>query len=46
MDWLSAITSVVFVVALLLDLKSDWHWQIGALAVLYGWINLLLYLQR
>ncbi|XP_063076013.1 transient receptor potential cation channel subfamily A member 1a [Engraulis encrasicolus] len=45
-DWGSAISSVVFVVALLLDLKSDWHWPVGALAVLFGWMNLLLYLQR
>ncbi|XP_048113607.1 transient receptor potential cation channel subfamily A member 1a [Alosa alosa] len=46
LDWLSAITSVVFVVTLLQDMRTAWHWQIGALAVFYNWMNLLLYLRR
>lgn len=46
MDWAAAICSLVFVVPLLLNMKSSWHWQAGALAALASWINLLLYLQR
>ncbi|XP_016309980.1 transient receptor potential cation channel subfamily A member 1a [Sinocyclocheilus anshuiensis] len=46
MDWAAAICSLVFVVPLLLTVKSSWHWQAGALAALASWMNLLLYLQR
>ncbi|ROL44610.1 Transient receptor potential cation channel subfamily A member 1 [Anabarilius grahami] len=46
MDWSAAICSLVFVVPLLMNAKSSWHWQAGALAALASWINLLLYLQR
>uniref|UniRef100_A0A8C2L570 Transient receptor potential cation channel, subfamily A, member 1a n=1 Tax=Cyprinus carpio TaxID=7962 RepID=A0A8C2L570_CYPCA len=46
MDWGAAICSLVFVVPLLLNVKSSWHWQAGALAALASWLNLLLYLQR
>ncbi|RXN05753.1 transient receptor potential cation channel subfamily A member 1-like protein [Labeo rohita] len=46
MDWAAAICSLVFVVPLLLNVKSSWHWQAGALAALASWMNLLLYLQR
>ncbi|KAA0719270.1 Transient receptor potential cation channel subfamily A member 1 [Triplophysa tibetana] len=46
MDWAAAICALLFVVPLLLNSKSSWHWQAGALAALTSWINLLLYLQR
>lgn len=46
MDWAAAICALLFVVPLLLNVKSSWHWQAGALAALASWINLLLYLQR
>ncbi|XP_051989633.1 transient receptor potential cation channel subfamily A member 1a [Xyrauchen texanus] len=46
MDWAAAICALLFVVPLLLNLKSTWHWQAGALAALASWMNLLLYLQR
>ncbi|XP_056600005.1 transient receptor potential cation channel subfamily A member 1a [Triplophysa dalaica] len=46
MDWAAAICALLFVVPLLLNAKSSWHWQAGALAALTSWINLLLYLQR
>ncbi|KAK1790186.1 hypothetical protein P4O66_014104, partial [Electrophorus voltai] len=46
MDWAAAVASLLFVIPLLLDIKSTWHWQAGTLAALCTWINLLLYLQR
>ncbi|XP_076837477.1 transient receptor potential cation channel subfamily A member 1a isoform X2 [Brachyhypopomus gauderio] len=46
MDWAAAVSSLLFVIPLLLDVKSTWHWQAGTLAALSTWINLLLYLQR
>ncbi|XP_030629407.1 transient receptor potential cation channel subfamily A member 1a [Chanos chanos] len=46
LDWSAAICSLVFVVPLLMNLKSTWHWEAGALATLFSWVNLLLYLQR
>uniref|UniRef100_W5KM94 Transient receptor potential cation channel, subfamily A, member 1a n=1 Tax=Astyanax mexicanus TaxID=7994 RepID=W5KM94_ASTMX len=46
MDWSSTICSLLFVIPLLLNVESSWHWQAGALAGLISWINLLLYLQR
>ncbi|KAL7851688.1 hypothetical protein AOLI_G00220440 [Acnodon oligacanthus] len=46
MDWAAAICSLLFVLPLLLNVKSSWHWQAGALAALISWFNLLLYLQR
>ncbi|XP_066508040.1 transient receptor potential cation channel subfamily A member 1-like [Hoplias malabaricus] len=46
MDWAAAICSLLFVLPLLLDVKSSWHWQAGSLAALVSWFNLLLYLQR
>ncbi|XP_017213756.1 transient receptor potential cation channel subfamily A member 1a isoform X2 [Danio rerio] len=46
MDWAAAICALLFVVPLLMNLKSSWHWQAGALAALTSWLNLLLYLQR
>ncbi|XP_073705503.1 transient receptor potential cation channel subfamily A member 1a [Garra rufa] len=46
MDWAAAICSLVFVVPVMMNVKSSWHWQAGALAALASWLNLLLYLQR
>ncbi|XP_067108613.1 transient receptor potential cation channel subfamily A member 1-like [Osmerus mordax] len=46
LDWSAALSSLVFVVPLLLDQKDTWHWQAGALAVLISWLNFLFYLQR
>ncbi|XP_028831479.1 transient receptor potential cation channel subfamily A member 1a [Denticeps clupeoides] len=46
LDWSSAVFSIAFVVPLLLDVKSHWHWQAGSIAVLISWVNFLLYLQR
>ncbi|XP_072524951.1 transient receptor potential cation channel subfamily A member 1a [Salminus brasiliensis] len=46
MDWSATVCSLLFVIPLLLNVKSSWHWQAGALAALASWINLLLYLQR
>uniref|UniRef100_A0A3B3TF35 Transient receptor potential cation channel subfamily A member 1 n=1 Tax=Paramormyrops kingsleyae TaxID=1676925 RepID=A0A3B3TF35_9TELE len=46
LDWQSAIFSLVFVIALLLNSQGTFHWRAGAWGVLTSWINFLLYLQR
>ncbi|TRY99671.1 hypothetical protein DNTS_027992 [Danionella cerebrum] len=46
MDWAAAVCALLFVVPMLMNMKSSWHWQAGALAALASWLNLLLYLQR
>ncbi|XP_076866837.1 transient receptor potential cation channel subfamily A member 1b [Brachyhypopomus gauderio] len=45
-DWSTALCSLVFVVPLCVGVEGVWHWQAGALAILYAWINFLLYFQR
>lgn len=45
-DWLSAILSLLFVVPLMLNVESTFHWQAGAVAGLHCWMGFLLYLQR
>ncbi|XP_052320218.1 transient receptor potential cation channel subfamily A member 1-like [Oncorhynchus keta] len=46
LDWGAAISSLLFVIPLLMDLKETWHWEAGVVAVLLSWINFLLYFQR
>ncbi|XP_071217949.1 transient receptor potential cation channel subfamily A member 1a isoform X2 [Salvelinus alpinus] len=46
MDWGAAVTSLLFVIPLLMDFKDTWHWEAGVVAVLLSWINFLLYFQR
>ncbi|KAJ8401456.1 hypothetical protein AAFF_G00383750 [Aldrovandia affinis] len=46
LDWGAAVMSMLFVVPMLLGVKSSLHWQAGAFAVLVSWMNFLLYLQR
>uniref|UniRef100_A0A087Y4N8 Transient receptor potential cation channel, subfamily A, member 1b n=1 Tax=Poecilia formosa TaxID=48698 RepID=A0A087Y4N8_POEFO len=45
-DWMSAISSLLFVVPLMVNAEGSWHWQAGAVAILNSWIGFLLYLQR
>ncbi|XP_076027422.1 transient receptor potential cation channel subfamily A member 1b [Genypterus blacodes] len=45
-DWLSAISSLLFIIPLMLNVDGSLHWQAGAMAVLQAWAGLLLYLQR
>lgn len=45
-DWFTAITSLAFVIPMMLNAEGTVHWQIGACAVLNGWTGFLLYLQR
>ncbi|KAM6948292.1 transient receptor potential cation channel subfamily A member 1a [Aplochiton taeniatus] len=45
-DWVSATSSLLFVVPLLLGMKETWPWQAGAIAALASWTNFLFYLQR
>ncbi|MEQ2192245.1 hypothetical protein XENOCAPTIV_009098, partial [Xenoophorus captivus] len=45
-DWASAISSLLFVIPLMVNAEGSWHWQAGAMAVLNSWIGFLLYLQR
>ncbi|KAL7835585.1 hypothetical protein SRHO_G00279320 [Serrasalmus rhombeus] len=45
-DWATAVSSLVFVVPMLCSTASTWHWEAGALAILFAWINFLLYFQR
>uniref|UniRef100_A0A8C7HZU9 Transient receptor potential cation channel, subfamily A, member 1a n=1 Tax=Oncorhynchus kisutch TaxID=8019 RepID=A0A8C7HZU9_ONCKI len=46
LDWGAAVTSLLFVIPLLMDFKETWHWEAGVVAVLLSWINFLLYFQR
>ncbi|XP_036375405.1 transient receptor potential cation channel subfamily A member 1-like [Megalops cyprinoides] len=46
LDWVTAVMSLLFVVPLLMDIRSTLHWQAGAWAILASWMNFLLYLQR
>ncbi|XP_038819178.1 transient receptor potential cation channel subfamily A member 1-like [Salvelinus namaycush] len=46
LDWGAAISTLLFVIPLLMDLKDTWHWEAGVVAVLLSWINFLLYFQR
>uniref|UniRef100_A0A665VPP9 Ion transport domain-containing protein n=1 Tax=Echeneis naucrates TaxID=173247 RepID=A0A665VPP9_ECHNA len=46
LDWFSAITSLLFIIPVMLNVEGSLHWQAGALAVLNSWIGFLLYLQR
>lgn len=45
-DWISAILSLLFVIPIMLNAGNSLNWQAGAMAVLFSWIGLLLYLQR
>ncbi|XP_037390095.1 transient receptor potential cation channel subfamily A member 1b [Pygocentrus nattereri] len=45
-DWATAVSSLVFVVPMFCSTASTWHWEAGALAILFAWINFLLYFQR
>ncbi|XP_070988658.1 transient receptor potential cation channel subfamily A member 1-like [Oncorhynchus clarkii lewisi] len=46
LDWGAAVSSLLFVIPLLMDFKETWHWEAGVVAVLLSWINFLLYFQR
>ncbi|XP_066577107.1 transient receptor potential cation channel subfamily A member 1b [Amia ocellicauda] len=46
LDWVAAVFSILFVIPLMYNLKSTLHWQAGAIAVYFSWVNFLLYLQR
>ncbi|XP_033842208.1 transient receptor potential cation channel subfamily A member 1b [Periophthalmus magnuspinnatus] len=45
-DWFSALSSLGFVIPLMLNAQGSFHWQVGAVAVLSSWVGFLLYLQR
>ncbi|KAL6462943.1 hypothetical protein MHYP_G00293650 [Metynnis hypsauchen] len=45
-DWATAVSSLVFVIPMFCSTESKWHWEAGALAILFAWINFLLYFQR
>ncbi|XP_030623411.1 transient receptor potential cation channel subfamily A member 1b [Chanos chanos] len=45
-DWETAISSLVFVVPMFFNMSCRWQWEAGALAILFAWVNFLLYLQR
>ncbi|XP_061522352.1 transient receptor potential cation channel subfamily A member 1b [Phycodurus eques] len=45
-DWFSAVTSLLFIIPLMLNASGSWYWQAGAMAVLNSWFGFLLYLQR
>ncbi|XP_023650187.1 transient receptor potential cation channel subfamily A member 1b isoform X1 [Paramormyrops kingsleyae] len=46
LDWGAAVSSLIFVIPLLMNLPTSWSWQAGAWAVFFSWVNFLLYLQR
>uniref|UniRef100_A0A8C6U7Q4 Transient receptor potential cation channel, subfamily A, member 1b n=1 Tax=Neogobius melanostomus TaxID=47308 RepID=A0A8C6U7Q4_9GOBI len=45
-DWFTAIACLGFVIPMMLNVEGSVHWQIGAFAVLTGWMGFLIYLQR
>ncbi|TSK98379.1 Transient receptor potential cation channel subfamily A member 1 [Bagarius yarrelli] len=45
-DWATAISSLVFVIPMFFGVEGNLHWQAGAVAILFAWINFLLYFQR
>ncbi|MCI4391488.1 hypothetical protein PGIGA_G00135150 [Pangasianodon gigas] len=45
-DWAAAISSLAFVTPMFFGVEGNLHWQAGALAILFAWINFLLYFQR
>ncbi|KAI7792837.1 transient receptor potential cation channel subfamily A member 1b [Triplophysa rosa] len=45
-DWTSAISSLVFVIPMCLNLENTWQWEAGAVAILTSWVSFLLYFQR
>ncbi|KAL7840877.1 hypothetical protein AOLI_G00262000, partial [Acnodon oligacanthus] len=45
-DWATAVSSLVFVIPMLCSSESKWYWEAGAVAILFAWINFLLYFQR
>lgn len=45
-DWATAVSSLAFVVPMFFNVENKWHWEAGALAILFAWINFLLYFQR
>ncbi|KAM9436780.1 transient receptor potential cation channel subfamily A member 1-like isoform 3-T3 [Clarias gariepinus] len=46
LDWVTAIFSLSFVTPMFFGVEGNLHWQAGALAILFAWINFLLYFQR
>ncbi|XP_060717359.1 transient receptor potential cation channel subfamily A member 1b [Tachysurus vachellii] len=45
-DWATAISSIAFVTPMFFNVEGTLPWQAGALAILFAWINFLLYFQR
>ncbi|KAA0704824.1 Transient receptor potential cation channel subfamily A member 1 [Triplophysa tibetana] len=45
-DWTSAISSLVFVIPMCLNVENTWQWEAGAVAILTSWVSFLLYFQR
>ncbi|XP_053467815.1 transient receptor potential cation channel subfamily A member 1b isoform X2 [Ictalurus furcatus] len=46
LDWTTVISSLAFVTPMFFGVEGNLHWQAGALAILFAWINFLLYFQR
>ncbi|KAF7691743.1 transient receptor potential cation channel subfamily A member 1b [Silurus meridionalis] len=45
-DWATAISSLAFIIPMFFGVEGNLHWQAGALAILFAWMNFLLFLQR
>ncbi|XP_062841687.1 transient receptor potential cation channel subfamily A member 1b [Trichomycterus rosablanca] len=45
-DWATALFSLAFVVPMFFGVERESYWTCGALAILFAWINFLLYFQR
>ncbi|KAI4880444.1 hypothetical protein NFI96_000308 [Prochilodus magdalenae] len=45
-DWVTALSSLAFVIPMFFSTENKWQWEAGALAILFAWINFLLYFQR
>ncbi|KAK3541261.1 hypothetical protein QTP86_019188 [Hemibagrus guttatus] len=45
-DWATAISSIAFITPMFFGVEGNLQWQAGALAILFAWINFLLYFQR
>ncbi|XP_043922216.1 transient receptor potential cation channel subfamily A member 1-like [Protopterus annectens] len=46
LDWIICVFSIIFVIPEYLPYRMEKQWEYAAVAVLFSWINFLLYLQR
>ncbi|KAK7476633.1 hypothetical protein BaRGS_00032108, partial [Batillaria attramentaria] len=50
-DWVTSITAFIFVFSasdchLVTGYRTEWQWHFGAIAIFFGWVNLVLYVTQ